>query len=141
MKCKETSPSGLRATGQSGCSNYYIRVTNVVGFIPMSSAAPSAPLIFQFAFSRLTIAHSGDEEAFAVAGRRGADPVAVRLGEERHAHRAFPLRAPEFLAGLAVERGDHLELLVLRFGGEHPVTATMGPRRDTENPVTPREAE
>src|SRR2546425_6406883 len=31
---------------------FFIRESNVVGFTPRSSAAPSAPLIFQLAFSR-----------------------------------------------------------------------------------------
>src|SRR6266446_6108153 len=33
---------------------FFIRESNVVGFTPRSSAAPSAPLIFQPALSRIT---------------------------------------------------------------------------------------
>lgn len=67
------------------------------------------------------VAHARHEHTLAIQRRRGANPIAVRLGEEGHAQRAFPLDSPELFSGLAIQRRDHLELLVLRLGRENAI--------------------
>src|SRR5437667_11244046 len=48
---------------------FFIRESNVVGFTPRSSAAPSAPLIFQLAFSRTAPRFSRSRRSISVSVR------------------------------------------------------------------------
>jgi len=66
------------------------------------------------------VAHADHIQTLAVAGRRRADPVAVRLREEGHRHRAFPFAPPKFLARRAIERAHPLALFAHRLGHENP---------------------
>src|SRR5882672_1224579 len=61
---------GLTPT-QAGRFNpiFFIRESNVVGFTPRSSAAPSAPLIFQLAFSRTAPRFSRSRSSISVSVR------------------------------------------------------------------------
>ena len=56
-----------------------------------------------------------------VISRRGTDPTAVGGRKEGYLHRPFPLRPPELLTGGSVQRPNHLEFLVHRFGNEDAV--------------------
>jgi len=61
---------------------FFMRVTKVVGLTPRSSAAPSAPLIFQFVFSRMTSRFSRSRRcnSDSVRNSGSASPVARAAG-------------------------------------------------------------
>jgi hypothetical protein len=72
--------------------HFFIRVTNVVGFTPRSSAAPSAPLIFQFVLCRAARRFSRSRRCSSGSVRiSGWLPVASRV--ERRGGECLPGRS------------------------------------------------
>lgn len=72
------------------------------------------------------IAHAGDEEAAAVGGRGGSDPIAVGFGEEGDGEASFPFVAPEGLAGVAVDGDGGFGAFLAGLGDEHLVSPDHG---------------